>query len=138
MSSSYIFLPVLANILLTVFLYIRLAKAKKQALANEEVDLERRALHVDAWPDDVVKINNNIKNQFEVPVLFYVVSFILWATESVSTAVLVLSWTFVGSRIIHTTIHIGTNFVPTRRKIFLFGSIIVLILTLMAIWSVLF
>jgi len=115
-----------------------LGKAKKRALAAGKVDLVRRALHVDAWPDDVLRINNNINNQFQVPVLFYMVSVILWAVQSVSLPVLIISWGFVLSRIFHSYSHTGENDVPTRRKIFLVSSILLLGLVFMAIWAVIF
>ena len=120
------------------FLYIRLAKAKTQAIENEEVDLERRALHPDAWPESVQKINNSIRNQFEVPVLFYVVTFVLYASTQVTTFILMLSWLFVASRIYHAYVHTGSNYVPLRRRLFSIGCGVVILQTLIAFWSILF
>ena len=60
MSSRLILYPVLVQVLLTMTVYILLNFAKARALRRGEVDLARRALHDDAWPDSVVKINNNV------------------------------------------------------------------------------
>jgi hypothetical protein len=70
-----ILVPVMVQIVLTMVVYVLLNVAKARALRRGEVDLARRGQHDDAWPDSVNKINNNILNQFEVPVLLYVLSF---------------------------------------------------------------
>ena len=65
--NELILLPLLAQVLLTILVYVALAVAKSRAVKRGQVDPERRALHADAWPESVQKINNNIRNQFEVP-----------------------------------------------------------------------
>ncbi len=125
MPGNAILLPVLAQVLLTITLYVALAAAKRKAVAAGLVDLERRALHDDAWPDSVLKINNNIRNQFEVPVLFYVTALILWQVGDSSLWTLALAWLFVASRIVHAWIHTHSNVVPVRRKVFTFGVLVV-------------
>ncbi len=99
------------------------------------MDLTRSALHDDAWPDSVRKINNNIRNQFEVPVLFYVLAFALWALDSVHEAALAAAWLFVLSRVVHAWIHIGSNVVPVRRPVFTFGWSMVLVMALLVAWE---
>lgn len=137
MNADYMFLPVLAQVLLTLSVFVRLAKAKAAAAAAGDVDETRRALHADAWPDHVIQLNNNIRNQFEVPVLFYVVCMVLWAMQVSSIAVHALAWLFVISRIIHMVIHTGSNVVALRRRVFLSGCLLVMVLTLAAVLAVL-
>ncbi|MCE3286031.1 MAG: hypothetical protein K0R70_2287, partial [Steroidobacteraceae bacterium] len=86
MSSSAMLLPVCAQVLLTLAVYVLLSVAKARALAQGEVNVARRGLYDDAWPESVVKINNNIRNQFEVPVLFYVTCLALAAAPTVPAA----------------------------------------------------
>ena len=138
MQNNLIFLPVLVNIALVFVLYIRLAKSKAKAIKQGEVDQSRRALHDDAWPDSVRKINNCIRNQFELPVLFYVLIFILWAMEFTNLYVQLVAWAFVFSRIAHAGIHTGSNYVPHRKKIFTFGCILLILLTSFIFASILF
>lgn len=125
MPDNAILLPVLAQVLLTITMYVALAVAKRKAVAAGLVDLERRALHDDAWPDSVLKINNNIRNQFELPVLFYVTAVIHWQLGDPGAWTLVLAWLFVASRIVHAWIHTHSNFVPARRRVFTFGVLVV-------------
>lgn len=136
MNPDLIFLPVLAQILLTMSVFVRLATAKSKAAKSGEVNEERRALHDDAWPESVIQINNNIRNQFELPVLFYVLCFILWAVGTTNILVHTLAWIFVVSRVVHVVIHTGSNFVPLRRKVFMFGFCVVFALAMSALIAI--
>ena len=133
MNQNSIFLPFLIQIMLVIALYVYLAIAKSRASQRGEVDEDRRALFDDAWPENVLKINNCIRNQFEVPVLFYVLITILWSLGAVNIFVHVLSWLFVATRIVHAYIHTGSNYVPLRRGVFSIGILILLVLTIFAV-----
>lgn len=132
MNAQIILWPVLLNILLAILLYLKLISAKKRAAAEGTVDESRRALHDDAWPDDVLQVNNCIRNQFEVPVLFYAVVGVVYALNAVNWIALSLAWIFVASRYFHAYVHTGSNFVPKRRRFFTFGVVSVLALVLYA------
>ncbi|MGH8131429.1 MAG: MAPEG family protein, partial [Steroidobacteraceae bacterium] len=95
MSGNLIFGPVLAQVLLTLIVYVLLIREKIRAIKAGQVNKERRPLYDDAWPESVIQINNNLRNQYEVPVLFYVVSIVLWALEAVGIAALAAAWLFV-------------------------------------------
>ncbi len=136
MNQDSIFLPVLIQITLVIALYIGLAITKSRASQRGEVDEDRRALFDDAWPESVLKINNCIRNQFEVPVLFYVLVLILWSLGSVNVFVHVMSWLFVVTRIAHAYIHTGSNDVPLRRSMFSIGVLISLVLSLFALFAI--
>jgi len=132
MNSNLFLLPVLLSIALTMWLYIALAIAKRRAVAAGEVDESRRALHDDAWPDSVLQINNCIRNQFTVPVLFYVLSLMLWQLGETGPLAQALAWGFVASRYVHAWIHTGSNYVPHRRRVFMLGSLLVIAMTALA------
>ena len=126
MNSNEIFLPVLVQILITITGFMQLGVRKTRAVISGEVDMEKTALDNDAWPDYVLMVSNNIRNQFQVPVLFYVLCFVLYSIDAVSTTVLYLAWAFVISRAIHAYIHMSSNFVPARFSVFTIGVIIVI------------
>ena len=109
---------------------------KKRALKNGQVDLKKTALDNDAWPDDVLKVSNNIRNQFQVPVLFYVLCFMFYVLDAVTVVALSLAWIFVLSRVVHAYIHMGANFVPARFSAFTIGFV-VMVLMLIQLASVL-
>jgi hypothetical protein len=136
MPARLILYPVLVQVLLTMAVYVLLNMAKRKAVGRGEVDEARRALDEDAWPDSVRKINNNIRNQFEVPVLFYVLALTLVAINAVNIVALVLAWLFVLSRIAHVYIHVGSNYVPVRRRVFMAGCIAIVALAVDVAWVV--
>lgn len=137
MNKNIIFLPVLVQILLTIIVFVRLGVVKSNAVKLDQVDLEKRALHSDAWPDDVLKVSNNINNQFETPVLFYALAIMLWALDAVDVYALLFAWGFAITRIVHAYIHTGSNYVPARRGVFTVGCVFLLLLTLLGFKSVL-
>jgi len=134
--SSLIFVPVVGQVLLTLGVYASLARAKAKALRAGEVDEARRALHDDAWPESVLKINNNIRNQFELPVLFYVLVIVLWLLGSAGAFAQLVAWLFFLSRLVHAYIHLGSNYVPYRRKAFMFGAVMLMILSALVLWAI--
>lgn len=125
---TYIFLPVIVQMLLVVVLYFVLGKVKSKEAAAGNVDAKRRGLYDDAWPASVQKINNCIKNQFEVPVLFYLLVMVIWNLAALNIFVHIVAWAFVASRLVHAYIHIGSNHVPSRRKVFILGLLMLLAL----------
>ena len=126
MNSSYIFWPVLAQILLTLIVFTVLGVRKANAVKAGEVNRKQAALNNREWPDYVVKVSNNIANQFEFPVLFYVLCMLLYNINAVGMVAIVLAWLFTLSRFAHAYVHIGSNYVPMRMRLFLVGCLILI------------
>ena len=135
MHGNLIFWPVLVMVLLTLLIYVRLIKVKIREIKAGRVDMARRGLHEDAWGEAVLQINNNIRNQFELPVLFYVVCGVLWALEGVGILALVAAWLFVVSRVAHAWVHLTSNYIPNRRRFFTVGWWILAFMVLLAMWQ---
>lgn len=136
MNPNWIYLPLLLQICLTLVIYTKLVLAKIKAVRANEVDQTRRALHDDAWPEYVQKINNNIRNQFEVPVLFYVLVLALAELSAVGIIAITAAWVFALSRLLHAWVHTGSNVVLLRRNIFLLGVLSIFALTALLIYEV--
>lgn len=132
--NTQIFWPILAHMLLTILLYFLLAARKSKAV-KAGVDRSKTALDINAWPDNVIKVSNNIDNQFQLPILFYALFLILFSLNAVNTVVLVLAWVFVLSRYFHTYIHINSNYVPKRMVSFVIGAMILLSMIIYTAWT---
>ena len=128
MNQDLILWPLAAQVLLVLLLFIRLGQVKARAFAGGLIDPAVTALDNDAWPDEVRKVANNIRNQFQVPVLFFVLTLALFARGSVDLLALAIAWLFVASRLVHSYIHIGSNYVPNRTRVFTVGVLCVLVL----------
>ena len=137
MQALLIFWPILVQMLLTMTLFGLLGLRKAQAIKAGGIDLKAVKLNNNAWPDRVVQVGNNINNQFETPVLFYVVSVALYVLGAVTPVILALAWLYVGLRIAHAVIHITTNKVPLRMKVFTAGFLVLLVLIALLAWTLL-
>ena len=102
MDQALILWPLVAQVILVILLFIRLGQLKDRARAAGVVDFELTALDNDAWPDDVRQVANNIRNQFQVPVLFFVLVLALHVRGARSDIyALVFAWIFVATRVMH-------------------------------------
>jgi len=123
MNPAWIWLPVLLHVLLCLYLYGMLGVVKARAYKAREVDRKRSAIHADAWPASVIKVNNNIRNQFETPVLFYVLVVAVVIFDGVNAFSVGFAWLFVATRYAHAFIHTSSNYVPIRFRIFAIGLV---------------
>ena len=133
MDQNLILWPLVAQVILVMLLFVRLGQVKDRARAAGAIDLERTALDNDAWPDDCRQVANNIRNQFQVPVLFFVLVLALHSLGAVDIYALVFAWIFVATRVMHSYIHIGSNFVPARTRVFKLSVVCVVVLTALLI-----
>ena len=118
MDQHLILWPLLAQMFLTLLMYGRLAMVKKREFAAGNVDKVKTALHESAWPESVIKVNNNLRNQFETPILFYILCVLLWALHGVDTATMAIACLYVVARFAHAAIHTTSNIVKYRFLMF--------------------
>ena len=132
MNANLIFWPILIQITITIAGFMLLGVRKARAVKSGTVDMKKTALDNNAWPDYVLKVSNNIRNQFQVPVLFYVLCFIFYSLDAVSLVVLSMAWIFVISRVVHAYIHMSSNNVPARFSVFTIGFVVMVLMTIQA------
>lgn len=135
MNSSYIFWPVLAHVFLTLAMFILLGIRKSKAVNAGEVNRQQAALDNREWPKDVLKVSNNIANQFETPMLFYILCVVLYSINAAGLAAIILAWIFALSRYAHAYVHIGSNYVPMRFRMFLVGCLVLIAMLGLAVWE---
>ena len=135
MNSSHIIWPVLAQIFLTLIMFIMLGVRKVKAVKAGEVNRQQAAVNNRVWPEDVVKVSNNIANQFEAPVLFYVLCLVLYSIDAAGMAAIALAWLFALSRFAHAYVHIGSNYVPMRFRLFMIGCLVLIGMLILVAWK---
>lgn len=128
---QWLLLPAFVQVLWVAALGLRMGRARMDAVKSGKVTLADIALESSRWPDDVRKLGNNYDNQFQLPVLFYVLLPLLILLVKVDWLMVALAWVFVASRILHSLIHTGSNTVMKRGQAFLAGFVA---LTLMWGW----
>ncbi len=68
-------------------------------------------------PASVNHASNNLKNLFELPVVFYALCAVLLVSQSVDAVYLYCAWAFVGLRVLHSLIHCTVNIVRDSWRI---------------------
>ena len=86
------------------------------------------ALGQSNWPARPTQIANCYNSQFQLPVLFYVLTILAIATRHADLLFVVMAWLFVVTRLIHDYVHTGTNYVPHRFNAFAAGAIVLLVM----------
>lgn len=115
-------IPVFAQVVLMVGLAFALAISRVAALRQGRVAMKDIALgQQDAWPDSVQQIARAYQNQFEAPILFFVLIAFVIASDKIDLALIVGAWTFVATRYLHAYVHVTSNRVPRRFQAFLAG-----------------
>jgi hypothetical protein len=133
MLQTAILYPVFIQVLLTFFVLIAMGHARNRSLKESGLTTSdaKVALGRNTWSDQALKVSNNYKNQFELPVLFYALAAFAIITRSVDYLMVVLAWVFVISRVIHAGVHIGPNVLRWRGLAFAVGAIVLLAMWLM-------
>jgi hypothetical protein len=113
--------PVLVQVLLTFVILGLTGRSRFLATKAGEVRVKDVALSGEAWPAKPRQFANNYANQFETPVLFYVLVGAALYTAAPAAILAPLAWLYVLTRIAHAYVHTGSNIVMLRFQIFLAG-----------------
>jgi len=126
MSQTAIFWPMLAQVLLVYVVYVVMGRRRYGAVKSGEAKVGQYKIRT-TEPASSVTVANNLINQFELPVLFYVLCLALHATNGVNYLTLALTWVFVISRYAHAWVHLTSNNLRFRSRAFYVGAIILLV-----------
>ena len=126
MNQTAIFWPVLAQVLLIYIVYAVLGRRRYGAIRSGEAKVGQYTVR-STEPASSVTVAANLSNQFELPVLFYVLCLTLHVTNGVNYLTLALMWIFVASRCFHAWVHLTSNNLLLRSRSFSFGAVIILL-----------
>jgi hypothetical protein len=127
MSIRFILLPLFVEVALTFFLVFWTAQVRTGAIRSGKAKMKDIALGQPNWPPRAIQIANSYNSQFQIPVLFYLLTVLAIVTRHADVLFVVLAWIFVITRLVHAYIHTGTNYVPHRFYAFAAGTIVLLI-----------
>ena len=129
MTVPMILLPVFVLISQIFILALWMGYERNRVVLSKQVKIKEIALTKEAWPERPKQISNAYHNQYELPVLFFVLVAFAMITRKADLIFVVLSWVFVISRIVHMLIHTSSNRVPRR-----FFAYVVGLFTLIVMW----
>ena len=88
-------------------------------------------------PSDVSIPNRAYMNLLELPMLFYVLCLMLFASGRVDTMFLNLAWSYVALRAIHSLIHVTYNNVYHRLIVFSLSNVVLIVTWGLFFWPML-
>ena len=117
MNPEAIFHPMLATMTLTAIVWFYMYARRIPAMRRARVSVQTYTTPdkvSEHLPDEVNYSANNLKNLFEVPILFYGLCLYLFVSGNVDTAYVVAAWLFFLFRAFHSIVHCTSNIVMLR------------------------
>jgi len=127
MTIQMVLLPLFVEVILTFALLIGMAVVRQRAFAGGAVRARDIALREPNWPPRAMQVANSFSNQFELPVLFYVLTILSIITRHADLIFVILAWVFVLCRLGQAYIHVTSNVVRLRGAIYGVGAIALMI-----------
>jgi hypothetical protein len=137
MSIRAILLPLFVEVALTLGLLLWLFLLRRNDLVGRKVHPSKIALREPNWTTRTQQVGNCFANQFELPVLFYVLTILAIVTRHADFLFVVLAWVFVLSRLVHATIHTTSNRVMRRGTIYGVGALVLIVMWIVFMVSIL-
>jgi hypothetical protein len=118
MTLQAILLPLFVEVILTFLLLFWMAPLRARDISSGAVRLEDIALREPNWRKPTMQVANSFSNQFELPVLFYVLTILVYVTHQATVVFVVLAWVFVIFRLLQAYVHVTSNIVRLRGALF--------------------
>ena len=135
MPQTAIFGPFFATMLLTlavwIYMYLRRIHFLRASRVNPR-DLELPGALAQISPAAVSNPSDNLKNLFELPVLFYALVLYLFAVQQVDALYVGAGWVFAGFRALHSAVHCTWNRVMVRFYLYLVSCLALFFMLLRA------
>jgi hypothetical protein len=128
MSVQFVLLPLFVEVLLTFGVMFGMMYFRTATLQRGETRFEDIALRQPNWPVRASQFAYAFSNQFELPVLFYVLTVLEIVTRHADLLFVVLAWIFVATRVMQAVVHVTNNNVRVRGTFYGIGAIILVIM----------
>ena len=123
-----ILLPLFVEVILTFVLLFWLAPLRGRDFRSGLVREEDIALRQPNWSPRALQVSYSYGNQFELPVLFYVLTILALITRHAGIVFVALAWVFVIFRILHAYVHVTSNKVQVRGSLFGVSAVVLAIM----------
>jgi hypothetical protein len=136
MSYQMILAPLFVQVLLTFVVAYMLSRHRIRAGLRGEMP-DQVALREPNWPPHVRQVENNYLSQFELPVLFYLLTILAILTRHADLFFVLMAWVFVVLRIFHAYVHVTSNVMKIRGPLFFAGLVVLTIMWMVFIVRIL-
>ena len=134
MIQEAIFSPFFATILLTILVWVYMYIRRINFIVSRKLnpkELTPIAL-AQLSPPAVSNPSDNLKNLFELPIIFYALVFYLFITKQVDSIYVNAAWIFFGFRTLHSLVHCTFNLIMLRFYLYLISAIALWFMTIRA------
>jgi hypothetical protein len=128
MSLQAVLLPLFVEVVLTFALMLRMGALRTADYRSGAVKAPDIALREPNWPKRTMQAANSFSNQFELPVLFYVLTILEWVTRHAGYLFVALAWVFVIFRVLQAYVHVTSNNVRLRSAFFSISAVVLMIM----------
>jgi hypothetical protein len=118
MTTQAILLPLFVEVILTFLLLFWLAPLRTRDFNAGIARPDNVALREPNWSPRALQVGYSFSNQFELPVLFYILTILAYVTHLAGVAFVVLAWIFVIFRILQAYVHVTSNKIRVRGAFF--------------------
>lgn len=126
--------PMIAHAALVFILYFLLSARRVGAVRDGRATAAQFRENREE-PAESLPVRNSLANQFELPVLFYAVSILLYLVDADNAVTVAGGWLFVALRYAHAYVHVTSNRLRYRRPLFIAGLVVVMLLwAWLAVW----
>lgn len=130
LKTQLVIFAMLGQIVLTIWCYTQMSKMRVAAAKSGTVSPEIYKAVGESEPEEIRVYTRLVANQFEAPVLFYVMLTAGLAIAVTSWITVILAFIYVALRIVHAREMAGEHNVLRRRKLFIHSFQILLLLVL--------
>ena len=123
MPIPFVLLPLFVEVLLTFGVMFGMMYHRTSALQRRETHFRDIALREPNWPVRAQQFAFSFSNQFELPVLFYVLTILSIITHHADLVFVVLAWIFVIFRVLQAFVHVTSNNVRFRGLYYFGGAL---------------
>ena len=129
MPDKIILYPIFPLLALTVYVLLRTFLSRLKAVKSGAISPKFYKTYSEGKEPEEQAINaRHLSNLMETPPLFYITCLLIYVTGINSLLLTICAWLFVGSRFAHSYIHLGSNNVIHRYRIFFAGMVILLVM----------
>jgi hypothetical protein len=123
MTPQEILLPLFAEVILTFLLLFWLAPLRARDFDAGVARPNNVSLREPNWSPRTLQVGYAFSNQFELPVLFYVLTILEYVTHNAGVVFVVLAWVFVLFRYLQAFVHVTSNAIRVRGAFFAVSAI---------------
>jgi hypothetical protein len=137
MTIQEVLLPLFLEVILTFALLFWLAPLRASDFSSGRTRPQDVALREPNWSQRSMQVAYSYSNQFELPVLFYVLTILAWVTRHADLMFVVLAWVFVIFRYLQAYVHVTSNQVRLRGAFFGVSALVLAIMWIIYIVEIL-